>query len=669
MKESSTQHKRYLRLGRSAVCIVCPDRAFADTAFEHLFLSTQCNTSIAATIRYDEDDTVEALLPARRKDNVVYIDRKSCTDGHEQIILGMFDRFTAVLDRCGDTITIRFGSRASVQTLLDDVLQAALQPILDARGGFILHGACMVRDGRAIVLMGNSGSAKSTTAFNLTRFGFTGYADDAVLVIPQGEAMAVWPLTRELSLRPLSFRLFEKQGIVMGRYKKIGGKYYFAQTHWSLNGAALTHICFLDVSGETETQIQHLSREQTLEILEANNRHFSFMGRDASQRYARSLARKVPTPIRVSLGTDLDYQGAQFENVFCGRQKATIALTVAWDQTASRSHKASLIREAWSLPGQEPLESLIPLLADFDPMIFKLMLGFFQTLPLARLRMLAVPEGPTAGYTNDPAPWVKAGLWFEGCKALLQRAGEEVLHKFAISWLKSAPLLYPFLSALLAHDAGATALLKTAWQRRGVQSGTAARDCIAQVHLLNYHNVEIWATPGADRWWHGIINARQQAISLYCWIAEPVQSNEDRLVTRLAALPGGSTVTWVPVITEGQDIAGCMALLEAALFYGIRTAIYRRTPLCYIRKPQAEDLMQIGAFDGDGKTSNGEVIMYNRPGNRLPAPVVDDAYGLAWSEAHVHFESRPYEACGTCMHYGLGLCRGGFFPSVGVSKL
>ena len=665
MAESSRHCKRYLQLGREAVCIVCPDRVFAETAAEHLFLSTQCDATIITTIRYRNDDTVEGLLPSDRKNNVVYIDRKTCADGHEQIILGMFDCFTAALDLRDDAITIRFGSQAPVQTLLDDVLQAALQPVLDALGGFILHGACMVRDGRAIVLMGDSGAGKSTTAFNLTRFGFTGYADDAVLVTPQGDSMAVWPLTRKLSLRPLSFRMFEMQGIAMGRYKKIGEKYFFTQNTRSPDGAALEHICFLNVNGEAETHIRHLSREQTLEILGANNRHFSFMGRDTSQKYARMLARKVPMPIQACLGTDLDRQGAQFESLFCGGKNQTATQRNAGDIPVSRSHKESLIRKAWSCAGREPLGSLIPLLGDFDPKIFKLALGFFQTLALARLKVLAMPDGPAAGPTADPAPWVRAGLWSKGAKALLEQVGEEVLNKFAVSWLKSAPLLYPFLSARLAHNARARAMLETAWQHCAAHSGTAQGDGMSQMHLLNYHDLDIWATPDADRWWYETVIAGQGPLSLYCWIAAPILEQKQRLVARLMELPGGSTVTWIPIITDGETIAGCETLLKTASSHGLRTMLCRRTPLCCITPSQADGLMQNGAFDGDGKIPRGEAAIYDRPGHRLLTPATDDLCALAWSEAHVRFESRPYDACATCLHYGLGLCRGGFFPLSG----
>ena len=397
MTDTPRQHKRYLELGDAAVCLHCPNQAFADTACAHIFLTPHFKGPTIATIRYVIDDSVDELLSFKRKENVVYINRQTMTDGHERIILGMFDAFTAVLELRGMEIIVRFAAQAPVQALLDDVLQAALQPVLDNLGGFILHGACMVRDRRAIVLMGNSGAGKSTTAFNLTRYGFSGYADDAVLVTPKDDGLVVWPLTRQLSLRPLSFKLFEKQGVPLGIYQKVGEKYYFAQTTQTLCSAKLVHICFLELSGESETHIERLTIEQTFEILNANDRHFSFMGRTVAQKYARILAQKVPEPLSVQLGTDLQYQGSVFERLVSGRNLETVDPKKPSKLVSSRSHKSALIRQAWSLPNQEPLRQLIPLLGDFDPTIFKLALGFFQTYPLAGIKVLAAPDSDLGG--------------------------------------------------------------------------------------------------------------------------------------------------------------------------------------------------------------------------------------------------------------------------------
>lgn len=650
MTDATDHGLRYLALGDRAVCLGCPDRSFADTACDHLFLQTQFHGQVIATIRYTPDDDVENLLPGARKANVVYIDRTPSADGHARIVLGMFDRFTAVLDLHGNDIVVRYGSQAPVQTLLDDVLQAALQPVLDSLNGFILHGACMVRDGRALVLMGNSGAGKSTTAFNLIRYGFTGYADDAVLVTPDGDNLVVWPLTRKLSLRPLSFRLFAKQGIRLGRYQKVGDKYYYAQSTRSPGGAELAHICFLDLSGESATQIVSLSRERTLALLDADSRHFSFMGRDAAHRYARILADRVPAPLHARLGTDLEYQGTLFDNVFSGRDGAAIAPKPQRHGLSSRRRKSELIRRAWSQPNEEPLNELIPLLGDFDPSIFKLALGFFQTLPLAGITPLAAPKNDTAARTQDPAPWIRADQWAAGCRALVKQTGAEVFQRFIFSWLTSAPLLYPFLADQLAGDPHARSILEQAWQRRRGHLRQAGAASGPQIHLLDGQDPSRWATAAADPWWREIGAAHGGGIQLHVWMTGSGPAPDQRMLRKLANLPKGSTLSIVPMADSSTAISDAVAWIRMVSPCGIPASLSRRTPLCRIPTDQAEVLLNMGAFTDDDNPAPEGIHVYSHPGRRLPA---SDGCGTA----------RPYAACSACVHYGLGLCRGGFYPT------
>jgi DNA polymerase III delta prime subunit len=661
MADASRQHKRYLELGDAAVCLHFPNQAFAETACEHIFLTPHFEGPTIATIHYVVDDSVDDLLSFRRKKNVVYIDRKAMAGGHERVILGMFDAFTAVLELRGMEIIVRFAAQAPIQTLLDDVMQAALQPILHNLGGFILHGACMVRDMHAIVLMGNSGTGKSTTAFNLTRHGFCGYADDAVLVTPKDDALVVWPLTRELSLRPLSFKLFEKQGISLGRYQKVGEKYYFAQTTQTLCGAKLAHICFLELSGESETHIERLTVERTLEILDANDRHFSFMGRTGAQKYARILAQKVPAPLSVQLGTDLQHQGSVFARLVPDHNLETVAPKQPRKFVSSRSHKSALIRQAWSIPNQEPLRQLIPMLGDFDPKIFKLALGFFQTYPLAGIKVLAAPDRNKCDYTKDPAPWVRTADWADGCKILLERAGLEVLQKFAFSWLKSAPLLYPFLMGQLGEDTEASELVDQAWNRIQAQDNTTHSDQGNHIHLLNFHDRAIWTAPESNRWWQDQILVGQSSIHVYCWVAQEGSNHWEPLLPNLESLSDGSTVTIIPVINDQRNIASSIALVRKALTRGIRVALCRQTPLCCLANEQAHYLLEAGAFDFNGKLSKGQVRFFCKPGDALPVPESNNKLGITRVHTHARFEDSPYAECGTCRLFGFGLCRGGFF--------
>ena len=153
---------RYFHLGRVGVRLMFPNEDFAEQACRHIFLSDTLPGRVITTLEYILDEAIRSELSNSGRPNVVGISRKNSEDGRQRLLLQMFDQFAVALDFCDDKIDIRYPSVAPRRLLLDDVLQAAMQPVLDCIGGFILHGACMVRDGRAIVFMGNSGAGKST---------------------------------------------------------------------------------------------------------------------------------------------------------------------------------------------------------------------------------------------------------------------------------------------------------------------------------------------------------------------------------------------------------------------------------------------------------------------------------------------------------------------------
>ncbi len=74
-----------------------------------------------------------------------------------------------------------------------------------AQGLVPLHGACVGRDGRAILLMGSSGAGKSTLALHSALRGLEFLAEDSVLVVPQ--TLRATGVANFLHLRPDGLRL------------------------------------------------------------------------------------------------------------------------------------------------------------------------------------------------------------------------------------------------------------------------------------------------------------------------------------------------------------------------------------------------------------------------------------------------------------------------------
>jgi hypothetical protein len=665
MRAPDNRLTKYFRLGDVGVQINFPDISFADQACRHIFLCNGFRGRTIAVIDYILDESVDRILSSSGQPNVVGIAREASEHGGQRVVLRMFDQFTVILNIEAKNIRIRFPSSAPVRLLLDDVFQAAMQPILDALQGFILHGSCMVRDGQAIVLMGNSGAGKSTTAFNLTRFGFICYADDAVLVTPQGDELTVWPLSRELSLRPISFKFFENQNIPIGAYIKDGQKYYFRQTAENLPGAKLKHFCFLNLSGNAQTTMTVLSSAQALAVLSENDRHFSFMGRKDAHRYAERLAVQTPLPLSARIGTDLDIQGKLIQALFSNGDCSQIETGEAATAFMSRDGKVAMIRNAWLQMDSKALAALIPLLGDFDPHVFKLALGFFQTCPLAKLRPLAtmnISSPPSIMSMQFPAAWLEAGAWLGGCRTLLEQTGLEVMQQFAFSWFKSAPLLYPFMNVLVSGDPEKVESVNNAWARYNdtpSSASTPAHECrIIHIDMDEKQSVELFI-----KWAH--MRQHQDAerfsgLRLYCWVKKESPTHPS-FQTALKSIGKDWPITIVPIVDKGNTVKASILFLEIARQSGLKPLLYRATPLCCLTEKEAGYILGMDAFDGtrfEGFTTDSVVMHSNMDDHNDPKGEIPV---MTSKNTSFQYIEKPFTACGSCGISALGLCNGGFF--------
>jgi hypothetical protein len=616
----------YFKLGEAGVRLLFPDHRFKEKACEHIFLSDIPNKAEIAAIDYIQDETVSALQAGKGRPNVVGIAREELEDGSTRILLNMFGEFSVALDYSPDMVCVRYPSCAPVRLLLDDVFQAAMQPILDRLEGFILHGACMVRDGQAIVFMGSSGAGKSTTAFNLTRFGFQCYADDAVLVTPGAKGLIVWPLSREFSLRPLAFSLFEKQEIKIGPYQKDGRKYYFRQTAEALPGAELKHICFLNLRGEPETSIARLNPLQTRMMLEQNDRHFSFMGRKNARKYARILANKTPVPLKAQVGTDLNAQGRAFHALYADEPLITARPKNTKPFAATRTEKVKLIRRAWSQPDQKALIALIPLLGDFDPHVFRLALSFFQTLPTAKLQTVALAQQFDLSSATFPAAWVRGFAWLHGCGQLLAQSSLEVTQQFVFSWITSAPILFPFLHAHWQKDKAKADILKQAWFR-----------------YLDRKNDTDKAGMGNVLW---LENDNFADLNNLCR-----QVESDSSLKRL---------TIVPVIGPQKTMDNIYGFFKACTQHGFKISLHRHLPLCCLKELHAHTFLAHDAFDL-GVLSRAGHMLLGPTGKIVHLGTHITLADFNAERSRIAFLEKPFKECHNCGLFALGLCRGGYF--------
>jgi hypothetical protein len=110
-------------------------------------------------------------------------------------------RVARILISDGRSVTVDIDPEATADDASVFVLGSSVGIVHHQRGALALHGACVAKDGRAMIVCGASGRGKSTTAAALCQRGYTLVADDiSVIGSNDGGVPTVWPDGRQLKL-------------------------------------------------------------------------------------------------------------------------------------------------------------------------------------------------------------------------------------------------------------------------------------------------------------------------------------------------------------------------------------------------------------------------------------------------------------------------------------
>ncbi len=89
----------------------------------------------------------------------------------------------------------------------EDITFTTLAPMLRRRGYFLLHAFGVTKNGRAALLVGASGSGKTTSGLSLVLNGWELLSNDVVALQARPEGIFALPVPDMVSLRPFTFHL------------------------------------------------------------------------------------------------------------------------------------------------------------------------------------------------------------------------------------------------------------------------------------------------------------------------------------------------------------------------------------------------------------------------------------------------------------------------------
>ncbi len=90
---------------------------------------------------------------------------------------------------------------------LEDITFTSLAPALRRRGYYLVHAFAAAKDGRAVLIVGASGSGKTTSGLSLLLGGWQLLANDILLLENRDDGLYALPTPGGVSIRPATFDL------------------------------------------------------------------------------------------------------------------------------------------------------------------------------------------------------------------------------------------------------------------------------------------------------------------------------------------------------------------------------------------------------------------------------------------------------------------------------
>jgi hypothetical protein len=214
-----------------------------------------------------------------------------------------------------------------------------------------------------------------------------------------------------------------------------------------------------------------------------------------------------------------------------------------------------------------------------------------------------------------------------------------VLERFALSWIKSAPLIYPFLSSLASNETEKYKQIENAWKRyQGENINHTGRTTKSiGIRMSDFQGLSERRNPMFHNSQDS--SSEEEITHIFCWIKQGEQMSRQSMESLFEYIGAFSLLTVVPVALKNREnFTTPVEFMRFALECGFKPKLFRSFPLCQLGDEDAHFLINAGAFEN--RIQEGEV---RRP-----------CITAFWLE-------KPYPTCNSCGLYSVGLCRGGFF--------
>lgn len=152
----------------------------------------------------------------------------------------------------------------------EDMIFTTLAPLLRRRGYYLIHAFAATRNGRAALLVGRSGSGKTTTGLNLLTGGWHLLANDVVLLQQRPDGVYAWPTPGAISVTAETLELLPalRPLVNQTRQESVAQKYMLAAAdlpglNWG-EPAPVADIFFPAVQTRPQSQLQAQSRSVSM---------------------------------------------------------------------------------------------------------------------------------------------------------------------------------------------------------------------------------------------------------------------------------------------------------------------------------------------------------------------------------------------------------------------